>query len=112
MDACELVVLLSGKSSKRCYAYLMCAVDLVVEHHDYLYAGTTKVLYPEVAKHFDVTPTAVDRGVAWAVSDCWDYGNRVLLEKVAGRPLIEKPSPKDFIFLVSGYLRKNPPRLA
>lgn len=65
----------------------------------------TKILYPETAKHFGVSPHAVERALRTLISSCWVYGDREILNAVAGRKLTRAPSNSDFLDMLAAYIK-------
>ncbi len=63
----------------------------------------TKWLYPEVAEHYQTTPSAVERNIRLAVSHIWDR-NPKLLCSISSVPLISKPSSSKFIAILYSYM--------
>lgn len=79
------------------------AVETVRENREYL-LSVTKRLYPEVAREFHTAPANVERNLRTVITVCWERGNRALLEKMTGNHLINKPTTKEFIDILAGYL--------
>ena len=98
----ELVSSVSGRIGKSGYPQLIYAVYLTC---DYLpkYPRFTKDIYPQVAAYFSMRTSAVSKAICRACQDCWDYGNRKRIEEIAGRPLVEKPAPRELILYFAMY---------
>lgn len=64
----------------------------------------TTRLYPQVAEHFGVTATSVERTIRYAISCCWEKGNRRLLNTIAGRELYERPYTREFVAMVADFV--------
>lgn len=104
MDMAELLVnSISGHSGNSGYYILSRAV---AETRKYVPERplVMKEIYPIVAKRCNTSVEAVSKAVARATEDCWEHGDRVQLERIAGRKLWEKPSPKDLLVLLACYL--------
>lgn len=67
----------------------------------------TKNLYPEAAKHFGVSASAVERDLRTLVHSCWSHGDRAFLEVVAGRHIPRRPTNSEFLDLAAAYLRSQ-----
>lgn len=67
----------------------------------------TKILYPETAKHFGVKPHAVERALRTLINSCWVYGDREILNDVAGRTLTRAPSNSDFLDMMAAYIKNK-----
>lgn len=83
---------------------LIIAVALVWQDPSMLHA-VTKVLYPEVAKRCGGNGKNVERNLRTASKACWDWGNRELLNKIAGFELKAKPTTGELIDYIVHYLR-------
>lgn len=67
----------------------------------------TKILYPETAKHFGVSPHAVERALRTLINSCWVYGDREMLSNIAGRTLTRVPSNSDFLDMLAAYIKNQ-----
>ena len=67
----------------------------------------TKSLYPETARHFQASVSAVERDLRTLVHSCWSHGDRAFLEVVAGRHIPRRPTNSEFLDLVAAYLRSQ-----
>lgn len=65
----------------------------------------TKRLYPETARHFGVKPHSVERALRTLIRSCWVYGDRDVLNNVAGRTLTQAPSNSDFLDMLAAYIK-------
>ena len=88
------------------YVYIDYAVGLVKQDRELLNHVTSK-LYPAVASHFGVSPTSVERTIRYAISNCWEKGNRQLLNDIAGRELTERPYTREFIAMLADYMEDS-----
>ena len=75
------------------------AVWLVVQTPTKL-QSVTKGLYQEVAAHYGTTWRCVERNIRTAVQTAWRC-NHSLLEELAQRPLLERPSASAFLSILS-----------
>lgn len=67
----------------------------------------TKCLYRDTAKHFNATPSTVERAVRTLIQISWLHGDHAILDELAGFHLTERPSNTEFIDIMAGYLRNN-----
>ncbi|MBR2484270.1 MAG: sporulation initiation factor Spo0A C-terminal domain-containing protein, partial [Oscillospiraceae bacterium] len=82
------------------------AIVLTVQNMDIINA-VTKVLYPEVAKHFGTTPSRVERAIRHAIEVAWDRGDLETLQKYFGYTVSiskGKPTNSEFIAMLSDRL--------
>jgi len=88
------------------YQYLREAIMIAVEDMDVINA-VTKVLYPEVAKHFGTTPSRVERAIRHAIEVAWDRGDLETLQKYFGYTVNSakgKPTNSEFIAMIADRL--------
>lgn len=88
------------------YQYLREAIMLAVEDMDIINA-VTKVLYPEVAKKFNTTPSRVERAIRHAIEVAWDRGDVEVLQKYFGYTVSNikgKPTNSEFIAMIADKL--------
>ena len=89
------------------YQYLRDAIMMSVDDSDII-NSVTKVLYPEVAKHFNTTATRVERAIRHAIEVAWDRGDLETLNKLFGYTIHNnkgKPTNSEFIAMISDKLR-------
>lgn len=70
--------------------------------------AVTKVLYPEVAKHFGTTPSRVERAIRHAIEVAWDRGDLETLQKYFGYTVNStkgKPTNSEFIAMIADRLQ-------
>ena len=75
------------------------AVYLAVQQPERLLL-VTKWLYPEVARHYKTTWHCVERNIRTASSIAWQT-NRPLLEALAHRPLLHRPTASAFLAILA-----------
>jgi len=88
------------------YKYLREAIMLTVEDMEIINA-VTKVLYPEVAKRFNTTPSRVERAIRHAIEVAWDRGDLEVLQKFFGYTVSNikgKPTNSEFIAMIADRL--------
>ena len=88
------------------YQYLREAIILTINDMEMINA-VTKVLYPEVAKKFDTTPSRVERAIRHAIEVAWDRGDIEILQKYFGYTVSNikgKPTNSEFIAMIADNL--------
>lgn len=89
------------------YQYLREAIKLAVDDMDVINA-ITKVLYPQVAKTFQTTPSRVERAIRHAIEVAWDRGDLEVLQSFFGYTVSNskgKPTNSEFIALIADRLQ-------
>ena len=89
------------------YQYLRDAI-LITINDENMMGSVTKVLYPTVAKHFNTTPSRVERAIRHAIEVAWDRGDVDVLSSYFGYTIQNqrgKPTNSEFIAMISDKLR-------
>ena len=89
------------------YAYLREAIQMVYLDVELL-GSITKVLYPDIAKKFDTTPSRVERAIRHAIEVAWNRGNYESISKMFGytvHHLKSKPTNSEFIAMIADKIR-------
>jgi len=89
------------------YQYLREAILIAVRDMDVINA-ITKVLYPQVAKTFQTTPSRVERAIRHAIEVAWDRGDLETLQQFFGYTVSNtkgKPTNSEFIALIADKLQ-------
>ena len=89
------------------YQYLREAIIIAVNDMDVINA-VTKILYPEVAKHFGTTASRVERAIRHAIEVAWDRGDLETLQKYFGYTVSNakgKPTNSEFIAMIADRLQ-------
>lgn len=89
------------------YGYLREAIQMVYLDVDLL-SSVTKVLYPEIAKKFDTTPSRVERAIRHAIEVAWNRGNYEAIADLFGyssHHMKQKPTNSEFVAMVADKLR-------
>ena len=89
------------------YQYLREAIIIAVNDMDVINA-ITKVLYPQVAKAFNTTPSRVERAIRHAIEVAWDRGDLDTLQRFFGYTVSNtkgKPTNSEFIALIADKLQ-------
>ena len=88
------------------YQYLREAILITVNDMDVINA-VTKVLYPEVARRFNTTPSRVERAIRHAIEVAWDRGDIETLQRFFGYTVSGvkgKPTNSEFIAMIADRL--------
>jgi two-component system response regulator (stage 0 sporulation protein A) len=89
------------------YQYLREAIIIAVNDMDVINA-ITKVLYPQVAKTFQTTPSRVERAIRHAIEVAWDRGDLDTHQRFFGYTVSNtkgKPTNSEFIALIADKLQ-------
>lgn len=89
------------------YHYLREAILYCIDNMGAINA-VTKILYPEVAKRYNTTPSRVERAVRHAIEVAWDRGDLDTLQKYFGYTVSNikgKPTNSEFIAMIADRLR-------
>lgn len=89
------------------YQYLRESILMSIEDMDML-NSVTKVLYPEVAKKFQTTPSRVERAIRHAIEVAWSRGKVETIEEMFGYTVSQgkgKPTNSEFIALITDKIR-------
>ena len=68
----------------------------------------TMVLYPEVAKKYQTTPSRVERAIRHSIEVAWTKGNKEKIDEIFGYTVDEtkgKPTNSEFIAMIVDNLR-------
>lgn len=107
-DVMLLIQSISGHPCRKGYYHLALAVYYCCQVPVYSGICLERQIYPLISNEINLPVRSISRSISRAVCDCWDYGNRTNLDKVANRHLIEKPSPKELIIYLCSYLAGYP----
>lgn len=97
--ASKLISKLGIRTDVRGYRYIMEAIKIIIAEPDII-NSLTKVLYPKIAKVFNVTNDSVSRGIENAISRGWKRGN-VDFQKEIFNISEKRPRPAEFLSLVA-----------
>ncbi len=89
------------------YSYLREAIQMVFEDIELL-GSVTKILYPEIAKKFNTTPSRVERAIRHAIEVAWNRGNYESISSMFGytvHHLKSKPTNSEFIAMIADKIR-------
>lgn len=90
----------------RGYRYLSYALKLCIQDEDYL-LSVSKLLYPQIAKHFRATSGSVERNIRTVIKVCWERGNRSYLQDIALHTLSCRPTSSEFLDILTSHLMRN-----
>lgn len=89
------------------YLYLREAIAMVYNDIELL-GSITKVLYPDIAKKYNTTPSRVERAIRHAIEVAWSRGNIDSISNLFGYTVSmsrAKPTNSEFIAMVADKLR-------
>ena len=89
------------------YQYLRCAILMTINDNDII-NSVTKVLYPAVAKKYQITTSRVERSIRHAIEVAWDRGDVDTLNSYFGYTIQNsrgKPTNSEFIAMIADNLR-------
>ena len=89
------------------YQYLRDAIIMSVRDMEML-SSVTKVLYPTIAKHYQTTPSRVERAIRHAIEVAWSRGKMDTIDELFGYTVSNgkgKPTNSEFIALISDRIR-------
>lgn len=84
------------------YRYAKEALLLLKEDECRIYS-VTKCLYPEIARKYSTSISAVERDIRTLSLVAW-RGRRQILEEMAGHPLERRPTSSHFLAIVYAHL--------
>lgn len=89
------------------YQYIREAILLAVEDEEII-NSITKVLYPNLAKKYQTTPSRVERAIRHAIEVAWNRGQIEMHDKIFGYTVNSnkgKPTNSEFIAMIADKLR-------
>lgn len=89
------------------YMYLREAIAMIFNNVELL-GSITKVLYPDIAKKYNTTPSRVERAIRHAIEVAWSRGNIDSISELFGYTVSSskaKPTNSEFIAMVADHLR-------
>ena len=98
----ELLRRLGAAPNYTGFHYLVEAVLLCTEEESKL-LSVTKTLYPETARHFSVSPSAIERDIRTVIKIIWQR-NQSLLNEIAGYQLTKQPTASQLLSIIVGYM--------
>lgn len=102
----EGILLSLGASHKLSgFRYAEYMIDKAVDDPDCLLL-ITKILYPEVAAKFHVSPNAVENSLRKLIKVCWNRTDHCMLKEIAGIELTKASSNLELLYMLSAYMRQ------
>lgn len=92
------------------YRYLKDAILITFQDKDAI-NSITKLLYPEIARRNQTTPSRVERAIRHAIEIAFTRGNSDFITSLFGysiNPNTGKPTNSEFIAVISDYLQLTP----
>lgn len=89
------------------YQYLREAIIMCVEDMDLL-NSITKILYPDIAKKYQTTPSRVERAIRHSIEVAWSRGRMDTIDEMFGYTVNSgkgKPTNSEFIALIADRIR-------
>lgn len=89
------------------YIFLREAIQMVYTDINLL-GAVTKILYPDIAKKHDTTPSRVERAIRHAIEVAWNRGNYEVISSMFGytvHHLKSKPTNSEFIAMIADKIR-------
>ena len=87
------------------YRYLRSAIMMAVEDENII-SMVTKILYPEVAKQYNSTPSRVERAIRHSINSGWNRGRPEYIDSIFGNTFDRaKPTNSQFIATLSDKIR-------
>lgn len=86
------------------YKYMEYIVDYMSQHQDD-HQFLTKVVYPETARHFNVSSSSVERAVRTLIQAIWKRSDHSNLDYVAGVQLEKAPTNSEFIDMIVAFIQ-------
>ena len=72
--------------------------------------SVTKLLYPDLAKHFQTTPEKIERSLRHLIEKSWEKGEKTRFEELFGyhRDNSEiRPTNSEYIAILADWIRRN-----
>ncbi len=98
----KLLLKLGATPNYTGYYYLVKAVLLCAEEESKL-LSVTKTIYPETARYFSVSPSAIERDIRTVVKVIWQR-NSPLLNEISGYRLSKQPTASQMLSIIVGYM--------
>ena len=92
---------LSGRRNKACYYVLCLAVETACGCLPEEQA--MKTVCAAVGRRAGMSCPAAAKALSRVTTDIWDFGNRDKLRELYGRPVLERPTPKELVWVLAYY---------
>ena len=106
-DVTDMIHELGVPAHIKGYHYLREAIIMAVDDIEML-NSITKILYPNIAKNFQTTPSRVERAIRHAIEVAWSRGRMETLDALFGYTVNHgkgKPTNSEFIALIADRIR-------
>ena len=88
------------------YQYIRDAIIMMYNDKSYI-GGITKMLYPDIAKKYETTPSRVERAIRHAIEVSWTRGDYDLMDEIFGHSVDfdrAKPTNSEFLATIADKL--------
>ena len=104
-DIKEIVTRLSGHRNRACYPVLCCAAEVVRKYQPHepqmkLVLAEAKLMMKDGKQRKE---NSLFKALPRALDDIWENGDRKELEKVFGRKVIDRPTPRELVCQIAEY---------
>ena len=83
------------------YQYIRDAIIMMYNDSSYI-GGITKMLYPDIAKRYETTPSRVERAIRHAIEVSWTRGDYDLMDEIFGHSVdFDRAKPTNSEFLAT-----------
>ena len=83
------------------YQYIRDAIIMMYNNSSYI-GGITKMLYPDIAKKYETTPSRVERAIRHAIEVSWTRGDYDLMDEIFGHSVdFDRAKPTNSEFLAT-----------
>lgn len=106
----QVVTEISGRRGTAPYYALCCAVEIAIRHQPK--EPQMKTLWMEIQAREGGSITSISRALSRAVDDIWEHGNRKKLDEIYGHIVVEKPTPKELVFVLAQYMWTEEPKVS
>lgn len=96
---------LGVKTSYTGYCYTVYGISMVMKNKDCL-KHITKSLYIDIAVKFKTSPVCVERDIRTVIETIWKTDNTELLYLICEGVIINRPTNKEFFYLMHTYFSK------
>lgn len=87
------------------YTFVLAAIDHILQEESGLQCAAVN-LYPPLSARFSCSPSAVERDIRTVIACAWRT-NPQYLSMMAGYPLTQQPTVKEFLDILSSHLLRE-----
>lgn len=105
----ELLEQLGLTGQEKGFERLSCAIAVTAQKFERA-GSVTKLLYPDLAKHFQTTPEKIERSLRHLIEKSWEKGEKERLEELFGyhRDNSEiRPTNSEYIAILADRIRSG-----